>query len=340
ASVIRMMSHAMTEEVFHKGLQQYLKSNALGNADSNDLFRSLQKALDESGIKWKQPVQVIMYNWVEYPGYPTLTVKRVKQGYQLTQEHFVIVLMKVIEYPTRWWIPITYVEESNPNFKNTTPVDWFAPEQESRTVPSEEKKGWFIFNTKQTGYYRVNYDVENWELLIKELNKGNETKIHVLNRAQMIDDAFNLARVNSLNYTVALNLALYLTHEVDYMPWQPAFRHLSFLKNLLRNSEKYHTFTEKINVYMHFDSVLLLIKNRVDVDLKKEILCTGVRNANESAWADTLRHINESALDTNNKKDQLTVLACSNSSEILTQYLDSSLDPDSLIDFGTAVTNV
>ncbi|XP_026668993.1 aminopeptidase N-like, partial [Ceratina calcarata] len=79
----------------------------------------------------------------------------------------------------------------------------------------------------------VNYDVENWELLIKELNMGNDTKIHVLNRAQMIDDAFNLARVNSLNYTVALNVALYLTDEADYMPWQPAFRHLSFLRNLL-----------------------------------------------------------------------------------------------------------
>ncbi|XP_017888729.1 aminopeptidase N-like [Ceratina calcarata] len=243
-SVIRMMSHAMTEEVFQKGLQQYLKSNALRNADSIDLFGSLQKALDEGGIKWKQPVQVIMHNWVEYPGYPTLTVKRVKEGYQLTQEHFVIALIKVNEYPTKWWIPITYVEESNPNFKNTTPVDWFAPEKESHTVPSEEKKGWFIFNTQQAGYYRVNYDVENWELLIKELNMGNDTKIHVLNRAQMIDDAFNLARVNSLNYTVALNVALYLTHEADYMPWQPAFRHLSFLRNLLRTSEEYHTFME------------------------------------------------------------------------------------------------
>ncbi|XP_017884091.1 aminopeptidase N-like [Ceratina calcarata] len=384
ASIIRMMSHAMTEEVFHKGLKLYLKSHALGNADSNDLFGSLQKALDESGIKWKQSVQVIMHNWVEYPGYPTLTVKRVDEGYQLTQERFLIVFSKFHKYRTKWWIPITYVQESDPNFTNTTPVDWFSPDDESYTVPSKEKTGWFVFNTQQAGYYRVNYEIENWKLLIKELNKGNNTKIHPVNRAQMIDDAFNLARTESLNYTLALNVTLYLTHETDYIPWQPAFRHLGFLQNLLRTSNKYYTFKRYVAYLMKAltknvgyepkandsDLVKMLrvdamrwacevgiedctsyaektyqewLKNpqmKLDVNLKTEILCAGVRNANESAWTDTLGYITASTTDEDDRKNQLVALACSNSSHILTKYLNLTLDSNYPIDFKTVAKNV
>jgi len=40
------------------------------------------------------------------------------------------------------------------------------------------------------GYYRVNYNKANWLNIAHYLNFNNYTKIHVLNRAQIIDDAF------------------------------------------------------------------------------------------------------------------------------------------------------
>ena len=58
-------------------------------------------------------------------------------------------------------------------------------------LPNADKA--VIFNVQETGYYRVNYDKQNWELIIKQLNEDH-TKIHVINRAQIIDDAINLAR--------------------------------------------------------------------------------------------------------------------------------------------------
>lgn len=96
------------------------------------------------------------------------------------------------------------------------------------------------------GYYRVNYDEENWKLLNDYLNSNNYTELSPITRAQLIDDALNLARVNQLLYDVALNLTLYLHKEVDYMPWQTTFRNLNFLNVMMRTSDHYQMFNVRI----------------------------------------------------------------------------------------------
>lgn len=96
------------------------------------------------------------------------------------------------------------------------------------------------------GYYRVNYDKENWKLLNDYLNSNNYTKLSPITRAQLIDDALNLARVGLLPYDVALNLTLYLRREVDYIPWQTTFRNLNFLNTMMRTSDHYQMFNVRI----------------------------------------------------------------------------------------------
>lgn len=58
--------------------------------------------------------------------------------------------------------------------------------------------------------------------------------IHVLNRAQLIDDAFALASVGRTNYGRALNLTEYLKKERDVMPWHTAKRELDSLVDRMR----------------------------------------------------------------------------------------------------------
>ena len=41
-----------------------------------------------------------------------------------------------------------------------------------------------LFSCLIPGYYRVNYDEENWKMIIKALDEDH-TKIHVINRAQV-----------------------------------------------------------------------------------------------------------------------------------------------------------
>lgn len=85
------------------------------------------------------------------------------------------------------------------------------------------------------GFYRVNYDLNNWQQLIKQLNESN-TDIHVLNRVQLIDDSFNLARAGMLPYSVPLNLSTYLTKEDDEIPWYAATECLSYVVERMRRS--------------------------------------------------------------------------------------------------------
>ena len=51
----------------------------------------------------------------------------------------------------------------------------------------------------------------------------DHTTIHVINRAQIIDDAFNLARSGLLDYETAQSVMGYLSKENEYIPWASAF---------------------------------------------------------------------------------------------------------------------
>lgn len=98
------------------------------------------------------------------------------------------------------------------------------------------------------GYYRVNYDETNWRLISQYLKTENYTNIHVLNRAQLIDDAFNLARSGRLNYSIVFGFAEYISQETDYIPLYSLFRGLTYLNRYLSGTEYYDEFqVRKLN---------------------------------------------------------------------------------------------
>lgn len=85
-----------------------------------------------------------------------------------------------------------------------------------RTVISQTRKC-NPFLSQASGYYRVNYDIFGWSRLASVLQDDHLT-IPELNRAQLINDAFAMASVDKVNYSVALNMTLYLTEEDEYVP--------------------------------------------------------------------------------------------------------------------------
>jgi len=70
-------------------------------------------------------------------------------------------------------------------------------------------------------------------LIADYLNSDNYKTIHVLNRAQIIDDAYHLLMINQLDYKIFLRLTEYLSRETDYIPWYPMFKSFEYFSGLL-----------------------------------------------------------------------------------------------------------
>ena len=57
-----------------------------------------------------------------------------------------------------------------------------------------------------------------------------------INRAQILDDSFNLARADLLDYPTALANTEYLILETDFIPWSSALTGFSYLENMMKRS--------------------------------------------------------------------------------------------------------
>lgn len=61
------------------------------------------------------------------------------------------------------------------------------------------------------------------------MNDEKFNSIHALNRAQLLDDSFNLARYDYLHFSTALNLLKYLRHETELVPLAAGFKAIEFM---------------------------------------------------------------------------------------------------------------
>jgi len=61
--------------------------------------------------------------------------------------------------------------------------------------------------------------------------------LHVINRAQLMNDALTLARAKYVTYPTALDTTNYLTFETEYLPWATAFSSLSYINDRLNSEE-------------------------------------------------------------------------------------------------------
>lgn len=178
---------------------------------------------------------------------------------------------------------------------------------EKLTIPKSKapkkwnKVDWIILNSQQGYYYRVNYDDNLWNLLTEQLVRDHK-RIHHLNRAQLIDDSFQLARAKKVDYGIALGIMKYLKAETDYVPWESAYNGISRLKQWLEGtntSEKYQKFIQNLAIeiftqfgmevidYEHkFDRYLRSLAIQLACQFKIESCLTGVAEKLQSVLAD------------------------------------------------------
>uniref|UniRef100_A0A6I8NKZ5 Aminopeptidase n=1 Tax=Ornithorhynchus anatinus TaxID=9258 RepID=A0A6I8NKZ5_ORNAN len=233
ASLVRMLSSFLTERLFIKALNSYLKTFSFSNVQQDDLWNHFQMAVDEQNeVLLPTSVKGIMDPWTCQHGLPIITLD-VSTG-TVKQEPF---YTEKPQNQNTWIVPISWIKNGT-----VQPLVWL--DEGSKVFPemqtTDSEHDWVILNLDMTGYYRVNYDQLGWKKLALLLEK-NPKAISVIQRLQLLEDAFTLSRANYIEIETALELTKYLASEEDVVVWHSTLLFLvnSDFENLQKSYDLY-----------------------------------------------------------------------------------------------------
>ncbi|KAH0560437.1 hypothetical protein KQX54_004577 [Cotesia glomerata] len=274
AVIIRMIKYVLGEENFRKGIRNYLNNNKFGVVTSDSFFNELTKVSGNMNVTLEKALN----NWQSTPGYPMITINRnyTFNKATITQSRFL--RHSNLTSTDQYWIPLNFATQDDMDFNDTAITHWLDPDSISLEISAPESDKWLISNKQQFGYYRVNYDEKNWQSIANYLNSENYYKIHYLNRAQLIDDAFKLADKGYVSYSIVFELMEYLRYETDSLPWATLFNNLHQLhESSLPHSSYYESYKKIISTSLkNIEKNVLVDKttdeNMIEMVLKKSII--------------------------------------------------------------------
>uniref|UniRef100_A0A8C7TEK9 Aminopeptidase n=1 Tax=Oncorhynchus mykiss TaxID=8022 RepID=A0A8C7TEK9_ONCMY len=311
----------------------YLNTFAYDNTVYTDLWDHLQMAVNSTGtsLPTGQTVHSIMNRWVLQMGFPVVTINTTTG--LINQQHF------LLDPSTAGSVP-----PSDFNYEWIVPIRWmntgFVQQQtwlEDKTVTGNN---WILANLNVSGYYRVNYDNTNWERLLGVLSSNHES-IPVINRAQLVDDAFNLARAKYINTTLALRTTKYLRSEREYMPWESALDNLDFFYLMFDRSEIYGDMQTYLKyqiepLFKHFGNIT---ENWTEVptghmdqihpNLRTTVYCSAIAAGGAAEWEFGWDQFKAATIAI--EADKLrSALACTKQPWLLNKYLEYTLDANKI----------
>jgi aminopeptidase N len=77
------------------------------------------------------------------------------------------------------------------------------------------------------------------------------TQIDAINRAQLIDDSFNLGRAGLIDQTFFLKICSYLVDESDPLAFQTAFIGLNYIADMLSNNKAHSLLFQVCLFYLY-----------------------------------------------------------------------------------------
>lgn len=151
-TVLNMIEDYAGEEIFRKGLTNYLNKHKYSNATKFDLWH----AIDEEAKRNRKKINVydVASFWVDKPGYPSVSVKKSPSGFELSQQRYF--LLKDVKDSTLWPIPVNY------SLSGSDGSMLFG--KKSASI-SAQGNAWLKLNAGQNGLYRVFYEKEDLDRL-------------------------------------------------------------------------------------------------------------------------------------------------------------------------------
>ena len=244
--MVKMMEAFLGEENLMRGLRAYLKAKQYQNAEQDDVWRHLEENVQD--LKLPTSIKTIMDTWTKQAGYPMVTVRRNYDDKTAVakQERFYETFKPPNEAITSyWWVPLTYMS------KGEKRIDWMdRPELKfTHNIGTDEP---LIVNHEQSGYYRVDYDQQNWDLIIQQLERDH-TKIPVKNRAQLYDDSYSLLLsedVDIMPLATWKRLHDTLRKDDNYVPWTAAMLNMHHFYQLVRHQPSLRPEAERVRKWV------------------------------------------------------------------------------------------
>ncbi|KAJ8982961.1 hypothetical protein NQ317_005279 [Molorchus minor] len=232
-SVLHMFNFMLGgKEEFRKILKAHFRKR-------RDFVSNTYRFLKDLG-SIKSTLRPILENWAYTPGYPIVSVAIEKSTnttdvVELSQKRFVYPMENATHEENGWLIPLTSCISTNQKYDMLI-EEYYDPENDNLFFYGNGS--WILFNLQGRFLYRVNYDETLWRRLISYLKDDDlRAGIHVLNRAQMVDDIFNIARTGDVSYGLAFELAEFLINETEYYPWKSALTAFSYVLGKLENDD-------------------------------------------------------------------------------------------------------
>ncbi|MBM3943644.1 MAG: M1 family metallopeptidase [SAR202 cluster bacterium] len=234
-SLIRMVEQFLGPETFRQGLHQYLSGHQYGNARTADLWTALEAASN-------QPVTSMMDGWTNQVGYPVVQVESRPAGggleLNLSQERFTYdrLLEEGPPDETVWQVPVGVIHRGA-----SQPVATLMGQKQARLrLPaSAQAGGWFKVNPDQTGFFRVNYQPQDWDRLAPAVRA---MELSALDRLGLQNDAYALSRAGLLPVTQFLALAQAYENDTDATVWADLASNLRDIDQLLAGQPYYPAF--------------------------------------------------------------------------------------------------
>jgi aminopeptidase N len=159
SSVIRMLANHLGQETFLKGVSDYLKAHAYGNAKTNDLWFALSQA---SGLD----VSALMDPWIQSIGFPVLTVSEEPNQISIKQARYLSTGdVRPEDDTTTWWVPLGLEGKSG-----TTAVASIAFTKKEDVIRDVDDS-FYKLNKDNAGFYRVNLPPARLTKLGRQINR-------------------------------------------------------------------------------------------------------------------------------------------------------------------------
>ncbi|VDM06812.1 unnamed protein product [Wuchereria bancrofti] len=157
---------------------------------------------------------------------------------------------------TQWKVPIFTRENEQDE------VHWL---EEGKKLKLSHGPHTFVLDPNFHGYYRVEYELNYWKLLIDHLlHKHNYFSVST--RLKLLDDAFVLAETGRIPYTIPMKMSLYLRNETKVVPF---ITFLTRFETILYRVHR-HSNASLFNKYIQFlmePSFDRIIKAETDSDV-------------------------------------------------------------------------